>query len=248
MTGIELQKRRTKWIKRFYRIFRKVLKEQLNPVLEYLSHGKSPEEVADAIPILITEEPIKQTYIELYKKVGMDFREIQIKQMDDDLWTQELEKWCLMICGERITEVTAYSRQLINDYVHLYVNQGIEDGLSIGQIAERIRKKLPLEYGKTAAYRAQRIAQTEVISSSNFASLKSAEDSGLNMVKKWSTRPYGMAKNERHALLAQDLESQSPRLDEPFIVDGEELQYPGDPAGSPGNVINCFCTMYYEQI
>ena len=30
-------------------------------------------------------------------------------------------------------------------------------------------------------------------------------------------------------------------LDEAFIVGGEALMYPGDPAGSPGNVINCHC-------
>lgn len=29
--------------------------------------------------------------------------------------------------------------------------------------------------------------------------------------------------------------------DEPFIVDGEELDYPLDPNGSPGNTINCKC-------
>jgi len=30
-------------------------------------------------------------------------------------------------------------------------------------------------------------------------------------------------------------------VDQPFIVDGEELMYPHDPAGSPGNIINCRC-------
>jgi len=29
--------------------------------------------------------------------------------------------------------------------------------------------------------------------------------------------------------------------DEPFLVDGEYLQFPGDPNGSPGNIINCRC-------
>jgi uncharacterized protein with gpF-like domain len=30
-------------------------------------------------------------------------------------------------------------------------------------------------------------------------------------------------------------------VEEPFIVDGEELMNPGDSSGSPGNVINCHC-------
>lgn len=29
--------------------------------------------------------------------------------------------------------------------------------------------------------------------------------------------------------------------DEPFLVDGEYLMFPGDPNGSPGNIINCRC-------
>jgi hypothetical protein len=40
----------------------------------------------------------------------------------------------------------------------------------------------------------------------------------------------------------EDMEGVASRLDEPFIVDGEELLYPGDPNGSPENIINCACT------
>jgi hypothetical protein len=35
--------------------------------------------------------------------------------------------------------------------------------------------------------------------------------------------------------------------DEPFIVDGEEMDRPGDPAGSPENVTKCRCTLDYEE-
>jgi len=38
-------------------------------------------------------------------------------------------------------------------------------------------------------------------------------------------------------------------VDQPFIVQGEELMYPRDPAGSAGNTINCGCTSipYHED-
>lgn len=37
---------------------------------------------------------------------------------------------------------------------------------------------------------------------------------------------------------------------EPFIVDGELLMFPGDPKGSPENVINCRCGMehFYKEV
>lgn len=33
------------------------------------------------------------------------------------------------------------------------------------------------------------------------------------------------------------------KMGEPFIIGGEALMYPGDPAGSPGNTISCRCTI-----
>ena len=32
------------------------------------------------------------------------------------------------------------------------------------------------------------------------------------------------------------------------VVSGEQLQHPGDRAGSPGNTINCRCTLTYQVI
>ena len=43
-----------------------------------------------------------------------------------------------------------------------------------------------------------------------------------------------------------DADGQAVGLEEAFTVWGESLQYPGDPAGSAGNTINCFCGLYEE--
>lgn len=45
-----------------------------------------------------------------------------------------------------------------------------------------------------------------------------------------------------------DADQQVVNLGDPFEVGGEELMYPGDPAGSDGNVINCRCWLTYEGI
>jgi hypothetical protein len=39
------------------------------------------------------------------------------------------------------------------------------------------------------------------------------------------------------AMLDSDYQS----IDAPFIVDGEALDHPSDPSGSPENTINCRC-------
>lgn len=46
---------------------------------------------------------------------------------------------------------------------------------------------------------------------------------------------------EAHA----EADGQEVPIDESFEVDGEDIAFPGDPSGSPGNVINCRCAVLY---
>ena len=55
----------------------------------------------------------------------------------------------------------------------------------------------------------------------------------------------GQPERTRPAHLA--VHGQAQPLTSPFIVDGEKLQYPGDPTGSAGNVIQCRCTMTFRE-
>lgn len=54
--------------------------------------------------------------------------------------------------------------------------------------------------------------------------------------KRWVTMHDDRVR-EGHALA----DGQEVPLGSPFVVDGEYLQYPGDPRGSAGNVVNCRC-------
>ncbi|MEU0770655.1 hypothetical protein [Streptomyces albogriseolus] len=49
--------------------------------------------------------------------------------------------------------------------------------------------------------------------------------------------------DENVRLAHREADGQEVPLDAPFIVGGESLRYPGDPSGSPGNVINCRCSV-----
>ena len=44
-----------------------------------------------------------------------------------------------------------------------------------------------------------------------------------------------------------EADGQEVGMDEAFDVGGEQLMYPGDPAGSAGNTINCRCTVIYNS-
>lgn len=43
-------------------------------------------------------------------------------------------------------------------------------------------------------------------------------------------------------------DGQEAQLDRPFVVDGEELMFPGDPNGSASNIIGCRCWMTYKKV
>lgn len=45
----------------------------------------------------------------------------------------------------------------------------------------------------------------------------------------------------------EDADGQEVPVDQPFDVGGESLMYPGDPDGSPGNVINCRCFVFVSR-
>lgn len=96
---------------------------------------------------------------------------------------------------------------------------------------------------RTPPFRTETIARTETIRSSNAGTQGLFKDWGVKK-KEWlstkddRTRTYEKGDEFDHL----EADGQVVGIDEPFVVGGEELMYPGDPAGSEGNVINCRCT------
>jgi hypothetical protein len=122
------------------------------------------------------------------------------------------------------------------------ISDGLEDGDGTAAIARSIAGVTDL-----SSYRADLIARTETHAAASYAGIESvrhAEDKlGVTMLKSWlptldnRTRPA-------HA----DMEGTDPiPLDDTFLVDGEEMDRPGDPAGSPENTINCRCALAYQE-
>jgi len=90
-------------------------------------------------------------------------------------------------------------------------------------------------------YEAKRIAMTEVAAAYGFARHAGMEAAGIEF-KSWLTShgPTVRAAH-RNAEFDYGAASKAIPIDQPFRVGGEELMYPGDPDGSPGNVISCHC-------
>ena len=118
------------------------------------------------------------------------------------------------------------------------LGEGIQAGETVDALAARVRD----EFAEADTVRSQLIARTEALSAANAGTLAGFHAAGIPG-KSWSalldvrTRPA-------HAIA----DGQVRALTEPFEVGGELLQYPGDPAGSPGMTCNCRCGLVPEPL
>ncbi len=126
------------------------------------------------------------------------------------------------------TAPTHYQQQIRNQLALL-----TSEGRTLDEAARLVRPLLTNQL----PYQAERIARTEVVSAYNAGSLASYGDAGVER-KEWLTS-IDEKTREGHA----DADGQVVNINEGFFVDGEELEHPGDPAGSAGNIINCRCTL-----
>ena len=128
------------------------------------------------------------------------------------------------------------------------IARGFVEGLGQDEIADAIIEKAP----QISENRAKTIARTEIHGAANYGALQAAKKAGVSTKKEW--------------LSAQDLRTRSIEagddwdhltydgttvgMDESFAFTSSKgqrdtLQYPGDPSGAGGNVINCRCTLAF---
>ena len=155
--------------------------------------------------------------------------------------------WSFNIFDER-------ARDFLNEYPYVFAREindttmdmlqetlaeGFAEGENMRDLSERVTEAFEGAVDQTG-YRATRTARTEVNRAQNF---------GLN-------EGYEQAGVEKKMWLIADVDARHPPdsefdhlgangeivgIDEPFTRTGEDLMYPGDPDGSPGNTINCRC-------
>jgi len=121
---------------------------------------------------------------------------------------------------------------------------GIEFAESEGMTVDEFSRYVANKLKDFSSFRARRIARTEVAKVENYGELEGYNQTDFVKYKGWLCSFVELSR-EAH-MEADRVYSASPiELSEPFIVGGEELMFPGDPTkASPGNVINCLCTIY----
>lgn len=130
--------------------------------------------------------------------------------------------------------------EVYND-IFAEISTGVANGEDQASIAARVDAKILTSGNEWWENRAKVITRTETNRAWNAGVLAAAQyyqAPSTRWVKVWDT---DVDSHERPAHRRADGQVRS--LSDTFQVGGEDLRFPGDPAGSPGNVINCRCKM-----
>jgi len=188
---------------------------------EWFAAGGPGEVRKDAIPL---HEDMKSTVQELLSRgegwnAGADF----VFHLRDPAMQRELLRR-----GEKIKgQVTG---TMLSDFRDLMAQQFYREGLPPDQLALEIEYLFPTTYKDRSLV----IANTETGIAYGVTNHETAVRNGVDGHEWLAAGP-----DPRDAHRAAS--GQVRPINQPFVVGGERLMHPGDPSGSPGNIINCHC-------
>lgn len=125
----------------------------------------------------------------------------------------------------------------VTDTTYQAIQQALADGVAQGASIDDLAAGVQHVFDVASTSRARTIARTEVISASNGSASLAAAQLPADVA---AGQEFIATRDERTRDDHTDADGQIVAMGQPFDVGGESLLYPGDPAGSPENVINCF--------
>jgi len=121
------------------------------------------------------------------------------------------------------------------DAIHSALVEGLEEGATPAALREAVQAV----FTEASRTRATRIARTETVGAYNGGGHVVREElaaQGVKTAKEWIT-----TLDDRTRESHWDADGQTQKQGRPFDIGGSSLQYPGDPNGSPEEIINCRC-------
>lgn len=128
--------------------------------------------------------------------------------------------------------------------INVIIHRGIDEGLSIPEIADDVSTVLTANRSEQWRNRAETIARTETIAATNAGAFYAAADLARerqdpNPEKVWISTVGDGRTRDSHV----EADKQRVPLFSPFMVGGFPLMFPGDPSGPAHEVINCRCSI-----
>jgi hypothetical protein len=199
------------------------------------------------VQVFFKENTLIKMYSEMYAKVGLQFARWYSKNFDkfisksvnlkdyESIWQANFAFIGSQVGGQRVSGVSGTAKQTI-----ISVIQKLMKDPEFQIQGERVKARiLKSQFTQYSTYQARRVVRTESTNAANYATFVSAQDifPGQDMQKMWMAGRDARVRPAHQAAHRQVVD-----YNKPFIVGGEQLKWPGDPAGSASNVINCRCS------
>ena len=186
----------------------------------------------------VTERQIKDMYSEIYTSLIQPQYKRTERQLKADIdFNMIIANWLNTNAGLRIVSV----HQSLIEAIIKVIEQGYEQNLTVADITRNLQNKF-------GWYKAQalRIARTETTTATNLATTLAASNSEYQLQKTWiSAQDNRTRRPPKSHFDHLDMNGQTVDEFSSFFVGGENLEYPGDPNGTAGNIINCRCKVVY---
>ena len=218
---------------------RKGLKEQMQPILDFLP-DRADELNSTIVDSLIEQGPIKEMMTDIYYTTGLPFAKavygsLKKAEFNDDVFGRAVVDAIETDGLIMVSDMTATTKKEIN---HI-LSAAFEEGQSIQATAATIESHIR----HMSNVRATMIARTETIRASNFGALQGAKFTELKLNKEWIS-----TFDDRSRIDHEAADGQIVGRDDMFDVGGEQLPYPAATNGSAGNTINCRCTLAFIPV
>lgn len=129
-----------------------------------------------------------------------------------------------------------YNRKKVNNALTQSIIQGESMDKLAGRIAEAVSRK-----NDSLMYSFARTMMTGAQNAGRLEAMREARDMGIKLKKRWLATLDSRTRDTH-----RDLDGVSVDVDKPFIIDGREIMFPGDPNADADLVANCRCTLIYD--
>lgn len=235
----------------YYRIaeqtYRRALRDQLRPLIEHI-RVSDPRSALDAVE-LIQKDRVEEAYDYVYRYVGSAYASREYARfaaMEESalrgMFERYMSDYVAKTAGKKVTAITGTTKHYAEKIIQNVLSTA-EPGIGIDKLSAKLHREIKKAGGQMAAWRAQVIARTEVVTASNMGQQIGAEAVGMAMTKRWLAT--GDMRTRDVHLMA---DGQEVPMDGYFTVGGEKLYVPGDGSAgaSAGNIINCRCAVVYN--
>ena len=234
-----------------YPIIKKALDDQTGAVADFVNQDNF-DNIDLYIEFLVQQKPLYNGLEKIYTKVGVsaatfsyDWIRNSVPKTKKDFiidffnaaWYEEMVNFFRLVGGTTVQGIDDTTRNIINNLLANILGQNL---------SRRDQAKLFQETLNDPEYNRARslvIARTESTKTANFGINMGAESSDYEVVKFWINTRDSRARPSHLAMTKDRI-----ALNQPFMVGGTPMMYPGEVGAPAAEVVNCRCVMATEAL